>query len=418
MADKSDFDPATLREAELVALTDQGAVAFSYCPGETPTTVAMASGSASESLLWCAQELKLPIVELPGLDRSQWNQLKPGQEIPESFYRPVARCLALVGRSRPGPAEVRLVRAVGRAPENLRRRLKKRASELADSLEVAQVSLTVGSGWREKELSEHLAEYRTRAQIELGLLLPVIDFLVDGDLEPGSFVVWVRGVPVARGRGSDDDPWSELGRSLLETMTAHAWRLVGYRETEALLDMVARSHRLLYRELFPGHVTVGAVRQVLRNLLRERVSIRDLPGILESIRDNLDEADDPDRLTEHVRASMREYLSNRFGDRSGVLHALVLDPAAERVILKSLREASARLWLDLDLDESLKILTSVGRGLQTLAEQKVPGVVLSSPRPRRFVQRLLEPSFPYLPVMSYSEVAPLTHVDTVCMVGR
>lgn len=417
MARKSEFDPALLGDAELVVTSDSSAAAFSYVPGNAPVTLALARGKAAQDLAWCAQELNLPVVEA-SLDQESFRQLKTGEEIPESLYRPLARCLALVQRSRPAPTELKLVKSIGKAPDSLRRRLKKRAGELLDQLEVAQVSLKVGRGLAGPELTDTLAEHRVRLQLELGLPLPEIAWSEDQGLEPRGYEIQVRGVPALKGELGEEAPRLELGRVLLNVVESQAWRLVGYRETEALLEMVSRTHRRLYRDLFPGRLSLAAVRQVLRNLLRERLSIRDLPGILESLLDSLELTEDPDELTEYVRASMREYLSTRFSDRSGALHALVLDPAAERVIVRSLKEASSRLWLDLDLDESLTILSSVARGLQKLAEQKVPGVILCSPRPRRFLRRLLEPSFPYLPVLSYSEVAPLTEVNTVCMVGR
>lgn len=417
MARKSEFDPALLGDAELVVTSDRSAAAFAYLPGNAPVTLALARGKSAEALAWCAQELSLPVVEVASLEE-ELRQLKTGEEIPESLYRPIARCLALVQRSQPAPTELKLVKAVGRAPDALRRRLKKRAGELLNQLEVAQVSLRVGTALAGDELSDNLAEHRVRLQLELGLPLPEITWSEDEELSPRGYQILVRGVPALKGELGEETPWVELGRVLLNVVETQAWRLVGYRETEALLEMVSRTHKRLYRELFPKRLSLSAVRQVLRNLLRERLSIRDLPGILESLLDSLELTDDPDELTEYVRASMREYLSTRFSDREGALHALVLDPAAERVILKSLKEASSRLWLDLDLDESLTVLSSVARGLQKLAEQKVPGVVLCSPRPRRFLRRLLEPSFPYLPVLSYSEVAPLTQVNTVCMVGR
>ena len=115
-----------------------------------------------------------------------------------------------------------------------------------------------------------------------------------------------------------------------------------------------------------------------------------------------------------MRADFAAYLTNRFADSQGRLCAMLLDPVAEQAILKSLRETSSALWLDLDLDSNLRLLGSVARGLEKAQREGGAPVVLCSPRPRRFLRRLLEPSFPELPVLSYAEVAPMTEVQTLC----
>ena len=138
--------------------------------------------------------------------------------------------------------------------------------------------------------------------------------------------------------------------------------------------------------------------------------LRKLPLILETISDQLEVIQDPDQLTEYVRAAFSRELCSHFGDAQGVLHAMIMDPLAEQALLQRIRESSAALWLELDLDTSLKLLGSAAKGVDKAKEGGFPLVLLCSPRPRRFLRRLLEPTFPDLHVLSYAEVAPMVEV--------
>ncbi len=417
MAKKQTFDPSVLGDAEIVVTdTTKNAVALAYKPGQTPEVLALAKSSrALKELLWCASELGLPTVESSAFNGDLIKQLKVGEAIPEGFYRLAALSLASVQKNREAPVPITVVRPVGGAPQTLKKRLQRKVEEIVDLLQVAQLEVALGEGVEIKTVGPIVNHCRESLELDLGLLLSGVEVAQDEKVEAGHYSVRIRGVEAASGKLGQA---SDVARPLLESVQIQAWRLLGYRETEALLEALKKSHPTLYKELFPSRLTLGALRQVLRNLLREGLSIRDLPGILEAILDHLEATHDPDLLTEYVRSALSYYISSRFSDRSGRLNALMLEPTAERVVVRGLRESASALWLDLDLDESLKILGSVARGLEKASEDRLPAVLLCSPKPRRFLRRLLEPSFPFLPILSYSEVAPLTEVNTVAMVGR
>lgn len=407
------FSPEVLGQAEVVLLQgmEQAAV-LAYTPGETPITLAAVQGKEVEELLWCAQEMNLPLVDLPPAEDVQLARFPINEEIPESAYRLVAQCLALIQRARPGPVPVRLIKSVGKAPSSLKKRLSSRVDTILGQLEVARVSLQLAT--EPAGLKEMLHSLAPRLELELGIILSEIVLVLDDKLAPNQYRVALRDVPVAQGEFEDLE---SLGRDLSRVVEQNAWRLLGYRETEALLDNLRKSHGGLVKELFPNRFSLTSLRVILRNLLREGISIRDLASILEALVEVRGHSQDPDQLTEYVRASFSHFLCAKFSDNEGILHALILEPSAERSVLSGLRESSSALWLDLDLDTSLKILTSVSRGLARAGEAGVPVVVLCSPRPRRFLRRLLEPSFPMVAVLAYSEVAPLAEVRTFGLIG-
>ena len=407
------FSPEVLGQAEVVLLQgmEQAAV-LAYTPGETPITLAAVNHKEVEVLLWCAQEMNLPLVDLPPTEDVELAKFPVKEEIPESAYRVVAQCLALIQRARPGPTPVRLVKSVGKPPASLKKRLAVKVDQILAQLEVARVTVLLRE--EPEGFKELLHSLAPRLELELGIILSDIAVAIDPGLEPNQYRVALRDVPVSQGEFEDLDM---LARDIARTVEQNAWRLLGYRETEALLDNLRKSHGGLVKELFPNRFSLTSLRVILRNLLREGISIRDLVSILEALVEVRGHSQDPDQLTEYVRASFSHFLCAKFSDPNGILHALILEPSAERSVLSGLRESSSALWLDLDLDTSLKILTSVSRGLQRASEAGVPVVVLCSPRPRRFLRRLLEPSFPMVAVLAYSEVAPLAEVRTFGLIG-
>ncbi|MCE7871050.1 hypothetical protein DYH09_11825 [bacterium CPR1] len=410
------FSPQVLGQAEVVLLQGmEHAAVLAYTPGETPVTLAAVRGKEVEELLWCAQEMNLPLVDVP-LEEVNLSQFPIDEEIPEPAYRVVAQCLALVQRARPGPTPVRLLRSVGKLPTGLRKRLACKAGEVLGQLEVARVALQVGSDSDSAELREAMLKLALRLELELGIILSDISLRVLPELTEGQFRLALRDVVVSQGQ-FDIQNLDSLLRDIARAVEQNAWRLLGYRETEALLDNLRKTHSGLVKELFPQRFSLTSLRVILRNLLREGISIRDLASILEALVEFRGHSQDPDQLTEFVRSSFSHFLCAKFSDDEGVLHALILEPSAERSVLAGLRESSSALWLDLDLDTSLKILTSVSRGLQRAGEIGVPVVVLCSPRPRRFLRRLIEPSFPMVAVLAYSEVAPLAEVRTFGLIG-
>ncbi len=409
------FDPEGLRDAEILLTngTYRG-VALAYTPGEVPKVLVKARGKILEELMWCAQEQNIPLLESPQLTADLFTQLEPGREIPESFYRIVARCLALIQKNSPPTVEVKLIKAIGKAPETLKRRLRKRVREIADALEVSRITVTVGSDEIFKEIGNILPPYGKRLEIELGLPLAPIEYRVSPEgLSPNGFKIELRGTTYGEGTLGEEDAWGTVLGKLFEVVYREGWRLLGYRETEALLNNIKARHSSLYHALFPHKLTLGALRLVLRNLLREGISIRDLVLILETISEYVDQTEDPDELTEYVRGAFSRWLCNRYCDDKGRLNSLLLEPGTEKKLLDSLKKSSSAVWLDLDLDSSLKLLSSISKSLRATASQNVPVVILCSPRPRRFLRRLIEPSFPFLPVLSYAEIAPLTEVVTV-----
>lgn len=401
----------------------QLAVALAYTPGETPIVVAKAVGKEATGLLWCAQELGLPLIECSDLTRELVRDLQDNCEIPEWLFRPAAQCIALSQHNGSSVYRVRLLRSDNRNGTSLAARLEKTVEQVIDDLEVAKIFIGTGPEVSLEALEPLLELHRHRLQVDIGVpLFSVRAGLADkvqkdGELEPLGYEIRLAGVREARGKLDSASDFGPLLRDLYGCMARLAWQLLGYRETEALLNALEKRHKGLYQSLFPGRLSVSMLRQILRNLLKEGLSIRDLPRILELLSEAPLTVEDPDQLTEVVRAGFARQLCQQFSDERGIIHAMIVEPSVESQLLTQIHESSAALWLELDLDSSLRLLRSVTKGVEKAQQQGYTPVVLCSPRPRRFLRRLLEPTFPHLPVLSFSEIAPLTEVRTLGTLG-
>ncbi len=416
---KKKFDLEKLGAAELVVTDgERYALAVVYAIGSTPHVVALTRSVADwKELCWSAQELNVPMVETPRLDREALAEVKLDEAIPNSLYDLVAQGLASLMRYREIPIPVRYYRPLTKAPSTLRKRVGGKVADLSERLRSSRFTLRAGFGLQDQDWVTHLRMISERVAIQLGFPLPEGRVEWSEALEPGHVELWIDGVLRAAFPVEVSAEGTTAVRKIYDILETQVHLMLGFRETEELLARLKKDHPSLYKELFPKRLDLALMRQILRNLLRERVSIADLRGILESLVSYCGQTEDAELLTELVRSDLRQQLSTRFGDRAGRIHALMFEPQAEKGLLRALRGQQGRRP-EIDLDGSLAILTSVARTLESGNFESTPVVILCNPRIRRFLSRLLEPSFPFLPVLSYTEVAPLTDVITVGMVGR
>jgi flagellar biosynthesis protein FlhA len=209
------------------------------------------------------------------------------------------------------------------------------------------------------------------------------------------------------------DQTSVLATHLAEVVKQHAHELLSRQEVKRLLDRLAESHPKLVEELVPKILSLGEVQKVLQQLLREQVSIRDLPAILETLLDTTATTKNPVALVEAVRQSLGRALVRPLLSDGGGLRVVTLDHTLEEELGRAfgapqlpagtagLQPPFARRILD---------------GLRRLAGEQVavatPVLLCSSPA-RYHLKRLLEPFLPKLVVLSPLEVPPVVEVQSV-----
>ncbi len=207
------------------------------------------------------------------------------------------------------------------------------------------------------------------------------------------------------------DPTSVIATHLTEMIKSHAPDLLGRQETSALLDNIKTHYPVVVEELVPNLLTVGEIQRVLQNLLRERIPIRNLLLILESLADAARVSKDIDYLTERVRSAMARHICAEYAE-NGVLSVITVDPRLESLLGEAVRRGEDAYAL-LDPNTVARIYGSLTRQMTTAQSAGLHPIVLASPSVRLALKRLTERAAPQLVVLSYSEIAPGLRVESI-----
>ncbi len=210
------------------------------------------------------------------------------------------------------------------------------------------------------------------------------------------------------------DPGTVVVTHLAEIIRRHAYEILGRQDVKLLIDHIRQSHPVVVQELVPDLLSLGEVQRILSNLLRERVSIRDLPTVLEALADRARQTRDPDLLTEAARQALGRHITMP-ALREGVLYALVLSPEVEAAIRDGLSEQDGTTYLNLNPETVQGMLSSLREAVKSLP-RGVPPVVIASPVVRLYFKRLTERVMRDLMVVSYAELSPDTAIKTTGVV--
>jgi flagellar biosynthesis protein FlhA len=207
------------------------------------------------------------------------------------------------------------------------------------------------------------------------------------------------------------DPTSVIATHLTELIKSHSPDLLGRQEASALLDNIKSHYPVVVDELVPTLLSVGEVQRVLQNLLRERIPIRNLVLILETLADAARVSKDIDFLTEKVRAALSRHISAEYAE-DGLLSVITVDPRLESLLSEAVRRGEDAYAL-LDPNTVSRIYVSLTRQIAVAQNAGLQPIVLCSPSVRLALKRLTERAAPQLVVLSYSEIAPGLRVESI-----
>lgn len=185
----------------------------------------------------------------------------------------------------------------------------------------------------------------------------------------------------------------------------YAAEFIGIQEVRAILEFIEQSFPDLIKEV-TRLVPLQKLTEILRRLVQEQVSIKDLRTILESLSEWAQSEKDTVLLTEYVRSSLKRYISYKYSLGQSVLSVYLLDPEIEDMVRGAIKQTSAGSYLALDPDSVQLILHSMRNTMQPTPSGGQPPVLLTAIDVRRFVRKLIEGEFPELPVVSYQEIVP------------
>lgn len=200
------------------------------------------------------------------------------------------------------------------------------------------------------------------------------------------------------------DPTTVMVTHLTETIKNHSFELLGRQETKLIIDSVKEKYSAVVEELLPDLMTLGEIQKVLQNLLRERVSIKDMVTIMESLADNSRMTKDIELLTEYVRLSLGRSICNPLRDEEGVLRVVTLDPAIENAVANNIQKSMQGSFPAIDPETTEKILHALKNALDGVCFYECSPAVLVSPKIRPAFRRLIEMVFPNVCVLSLNEI--------------
>ncbi|MCB0877939.1 MAG: FHIPEP family type III secretion protein [Thermoleophilia bacterium] len=310
------------------------------------------------------------------------------------------------------------------------------------------------------ELLERLKHVRRRIAMEFGVIAPGVRVRPHPNLQPGQYQIRIKGDLVAEGEvlvthqmgiGQDldvpgidvehtTDPiygtpavwipeqYAALGEQhglqmfdaqdvvsthVAEVVKQHLAELLTREEVAELLNMARQDAPMVVQELVPNMLALGQLRQVLQNLVKEQVPIKDLSTILNALADNAVYTKDPHALTEHVRTALGRKICARYQSPDGTLKAFMLSPDAERAIQNAIQLNETGQVLMLDPNTSQAIQNNLADALNRYRGQILDPVIVTPPKIRRHVKSLLERNFSKIVVLSYSEIVSGVTVDNL-----
>ncbi len=210
------------------------------------------------------------------------------------------------------------------------------------------------------------------------------------------------------------DPESVLMTHLSETLSRHASELLTREDVQTLLERLRKSQPSLVGEVVPEIISVGLLQRVLQNLLKEGVSIRDLPLILEAMGEHGGRTKSASLLTEFARKSLARAITAQQMSPDGNLYVITLEPGLEHILINAVNQTGDTIQLAIGPEVAGSLRQQVSEVWQAVMEKGTERVaLLCDARVRPGLKELLSRSIHQLPVVAYDEFAPGVNIEPI-----
>ncbi|GMA99745.1 flagellar biosynthesis protein FlhA [Pelosinus sp. IPA-1] len=312
------------------------------------------------------------------------------------------------------------------------------------------------------DLLDRVVMIRRQCALELGLIVPTIRIRDNIQLKPNIYVIKLKGIEIAKGELLLDhylamnsgtvfeevsgietvepafglpalwiqeanreqaelagytvvDPVSVLATHLTEVVKSHAFEILGRQEVQTLVESVKQNNATVVEELTPNLLSIGDIQKVLAKLLRERISIRDMVTIFETLADYAQLTKDTDILTEYVRHALARQISRQYA-QNNILTCLTVDPQLENLIAGAVQRNENGSYVALEPTVLQTIISCLSKELPRITNIGYQPIILTSPAVRTYFYKLVERSIPNLIVLSYAELESNVEVQSLGMV--
>jgi len=314
------------------------------------------------------------------------------------------------------------------------------------------------------QLLERVKGVRRKVSQELGFLVPPVHIRDNLDLSPNQYKIMLLGVSSGGGEvypdkelainpgqvfgevegvvtkdptfgldavwiaPSDREQAQALGYTVVDASTVvathisqvvqdYSSELLGYDETQKLLDKLKEDSPKLVEELIPDRLNLAAVVKVLQNLLLENIPIKDFRTIVEALTEAAGKTQEPAELTIHVRAALGRSIVQQLAGENDELKVITLEPTLEQLLLQASQgSADGQLAIEPTLAERLH--TTLKEESQKIEAEGSSSILLVAPQLRAPLARLFRFSLPNLNILAYSEIPENRQISVVANIGQ
>lgn len=213
------------------------------------------------------------------------------------------------------------------------------------------------------------------------------------------------------------DPATVVTTHITEVIKDNMPDLLSYSETQKLLDELPQTHQKLVADVIPSKITVTGLQRILQNLVSERVSIRDLPTILEGVAEATGFTSNITMITEHIRARLARQLCDQHSNNAGILPLVTLSGDWEQAFAESLVGQGEEKQLAMAPTRLQQFIQSVRATYEEMAMRGETPVLLTSPGIRPYVRSIIERFRPQTIIMSQNEIHPRARIKTLAQIG-
>ncbi len=313
------------------------------------------------------------------------------------------------------------------------------------------------------ELLHRIKSLRKQMAGELGFIMPAIHIRDNLQLKPNEYSFLIKGIEIARGELIPDhslvivpeetgakitgiptkepafglpavwipqrdvesvqskgfvvvDSATVMTTHITEIIKSHVDELLGRQEVQSILDSLAGAYPNVLEDLVPKVIPIGTLQKVLQRLLKERVSVRDMMLIIETLADHISMTKNIDILTSYVRQALSRTITRQYQDRERTIHVIMVTPEIEEVIGRSVQHTEYESFVSPDHGFVRKMVEKTSRLLGSFQSIGLPPIILCSANTRPHLRKILERFFPNIVVLAHNEITTDTNITSHGMV--
>lgn len=255
--------------------------------------------------------------------------------------------------------------------------------------------------------------------INPGTVEDVIDGFATSDPAFGLSATWI--IPTLKDVAEAKDytvvePSAVVATHITELIRNHADEILTRQDVQHLIDTLREDYPALVESTIPEQVTLGTLHKVLGLLLHERIPIRDLGTILETLADYSSLTKETDVLSEYARMALKRQISDMYKDREGKINVFTLDPAIEQQLSESVQNTKQGLLLVVEPALSDKLIGQISTHADKMTQAGISPVCICSPNIRLALKRFVEAAYSSLAIVSYNEIMSNVEIVSIGMV--